>query len=257
MVISLVFVLVPSALAQPTLSPDELLRAMSTAVERADFDVAESRAREALLRIDQLTPGQIVRVHTTLGILLHTRNEPVEAQSQFEAALSLNPSLRLDPILVSPKTIEFFDEVRAGFEPGASTSVPDIRYLVLEDQRPGAALRSLALPGWGQFYKGDTVRGAAFAGAAVLTAGGLVLSAVQFADAKAEYDAGTDPGEIADLYDRYNRWTLRRDGFAIGAAVVWSAAVLEALITGAPEAPSQVAIQPATEGPGVRVLARF
>ncbi|MGB3544962.1 DUF5683 domain-containing protein [Rubrivirga sp.] len=263
-----------TVLAQPATPPGDLLRAMDGAFARADYDVAEARAREAIARYDELSPDQLVDAHSTLGILLHTRNAPVEARAQFEAALALDPSLVLDPVFVSPRTRAFFDTVRETIEVEPDAAAPEIRYLVLEDRRPDAALRSLALPGWGQFYKQDRGRGLLFAGAAAVTAGGLIVSAIQYSDARSAYrnacydDSMPPPGldectevdfgEIeGELYDRTNGWKRARDAFAIGAAAVWTAAVLDALVTGAPAAPNQIAIEPASQGAGLALRARF
>ena len=271
----LALVAAASAVAQPITSPGELLQAMDDAVARADYDAAEGRAREAIGRYDELSPDQLVTAHSTLGVLLHARNAPVEARAQFEAALALDPALTLDPVFVSPRTRAFFETVREALEVEPQAAAPEVRYLVLEDRRPAAALRSLALPGWGQLYKEDRTKGLAFAGAGALAAGGLVLSAVQYADARSAYRNAcvgtvrpdgtpclprdrTSVEEIAgDLYDGQNRWKRARNAFAVGAAVVWTAAVLDALATGAPEAPRSVAVAPAAQGAGLRVLARF
>lgn len=246
-----------AAAAQPITSPGELLRAMDDAVIRADYDVAEARAREAIGRYEELSPDQLVKAHSTLGVLLHTRSAPVEARSQFEAALAIDPALTLDPVLVSPDTRAFFETVREDFEVEAVTATPEVRYVVLEDRRGGAARRSLVAPGWGQFYKDDPVRGLAFASAAVVTGGGLLVSALQYAEARSAYLGATSISEADRLYPATNRWSQRRDAFAIAAGVVWSAAVLEALLTGAPDAPETVTIEPASQGLGLSLSTRL
>jgi hypothetical protein len=240
--------------AQPALEPTELIRAMEDAVARLDYDTAELRAREALARFDALTPDQLVTVHIALGVLLHARNEPVEARRQFEAALSLDPALELDSVLVSPKTLQFFRDIQRTLRPGQGPPAsPAIRYVVLSDPRPDAALRSLLLPGWGQFYKGDRAKGWAF----VATGGTLAAStlAATFArsQARAEYTAATTDGEAEALYPAYNRWHRTRNALAIGTAAVWIASTLEALTTGEPVAREGGAVDLVPEGLGVQL----
>ena len=251
--------LAAAAAAQP--GPADLIVAMEDAVARLDYGTAEDRAREALARFDALSPDQLVTVHSTLGILLHAQDEPVEARRHFEAALSIDPSLRLDPVLVSPKTVEFFDGVRSTMPaPGsvAPSNAAALRYVLVEDRRTGAAFRSLVLPGWGQFYKGDDVKGWAFA----LTAGAVVAGVTA---ASLQYDAADDryrefrgtQEEIRELYDEANRWYLIRGGLVRGAAVVWGAAMLDALLTGGPEPVSRLSVEPAEAGVGLSLRARF
>ncbi len=250
-VVLLAFLLAVSAGAQPRSGPADLLRAMEDAVGRLDYETAEARAREALGRFDALSPDQLVTVHSTLGILLHARNQPVEARRQFEAALSLDPGLRLDPVLVSPKTVEFFDGVRETAGTGSATAgAPEIRYVVLPDPRPDAALRSLVVPGWGQFYKGDRGRGWAFAVTAGAVTAGAVAAHVVYLDADRAYDDGRLGDDFDALDDRRNRWKRIRGGLLGGAAVVWGAAALEALVTGGPTV-ERLAVAPAPEGVGL------
>ncbi|WP_420454620.1 hypothetical protein [Rubrivirga sp.] len=242
-----------SAGAQPRSGPADLLQAMEDAVGRLDYETAEARAREALGRFDALSPDQLVTVHTTLGVLLYARNQPVEARRQFEAALSLDPGLTLDPVLVSPKTVEFFDEVRATAGPDSGTAgAPAIRYVVLPDPRPTAALRSLVLPGWGQFTKGDRAKGWAFAVAAGAVTAGAVAAHVVYLDAHREYNLPVPrtEEEFNALNDRQQLWLDVRNGLLNGAAVVWGAAALEALVTGGP-AVERLAVEPASEGVGL------
>ncbi|WP_412062382.1 hypothetical protein [Rubrivirga sp. IMCC45206] len=237
-----------SAAAQP--APADLLRAMEDAVARLDSEAAEARAREALAL--DLSPDQLVTVHTTLGVLLHARGEPVEARRQFEAALSLDPALALDPVLVSPKTVEFFDEIQAKFAaPQAGPVVPTIRYVVLEDRRPGAALRSLALPGWGQFHKGDRAKGWAFALAAGASLAATGAASAARASARDAYLAAVTPADAERLYPAYDRWHRTRAALAVGTAAVWAAAALDALATGAPSPPASV--RPTPQGLALRV----
>ena len=249
-----------TALAQPASSPADLIRAMEDAVVRLDYDVAEARAREALARFDALTPDQLVTVHSALGVLLYARNEPVEARRQFEAALSLNPALSLDPVRTSPKTLEFFGEVRsdAVSEAGGGTRAePAVRYVVLEDRRPGAALRSLAVPGWGQFHKGDRAKGWAFAAATGALVAGAFAAQGARAAAREDYLAAPTEAEAARRFAPYNRWHRARNALALGAGAVWAASALEALLTGGPEAPPSLAVEPAPEVVGLRLRVRM
>ena len=255
----LALLLAASAAAQPGTNPADLLVAMEAAVARFDYETAEDRAREALARFDALSPDQLVTVHSTLGILLHAKDEPVEARRQFEAALSIDPALTLDPVLVSPKTVEFFDEVRTTMATDATNgTAPELRYVLVEDRRTGAAFRSLIVPGWGQLYKGDRIRAVAFAAAAGAVTTATVVADRRRADARAEYIAlrGT-PAEIDAAYEHYNRRYQLSSALARGAAVVWGAAMLDALLTGGPEPVQRLSITPAEEGAGLRLTASF
>ncbi|WP_412070339.1 hypothetical protein [Rubrivirga sp. IMCC43871] len=240
-------------------TPAALIQAMEAAAGRLDYDEASSLARTALERYAELTPDQLITVHTALGVLHHTRSEPVEARRQFAAALSIDPELRLESVLISPKTVEFFDAVRADLRAAGRAADPalaETRYVVLVDRRPTAAVRSLVAPGWGQFHKGDRTKGWAFAISAAATAAGALTTTISRADARADYLAAVTPEEIDETYRVYDRWHRARGAFVIGAAAVWAAALADALLTGAPD-PPPVSIAPSSDGTGLSLRATF
>ena len=241
-------------LAQPA-SPEAQRDSLRAAYERFEYDRAETFARAILGRYAEHPPGAIVEAHTTLGILLFARGADVEARQQFADALALDPTLRLDPLLVSPKTVEAFEAVRREAEARRlpfPQEPPPTRYVLVRDPRPGAALRSIALPGWGQFHKGERAKGWAYAGAFALTAGGFVGAHLWRGRAEDAYLAETDPTRVAERYDAFNAWQRRRGALGLAAAAVWAAAAVDALATGAPEAPTRAL----TVGPG-RLVVRF
>jgi hypothetical protein len=114
-------------------------------------------------------------------------------------------------------------------------------------------------PGWGQFYKGDRTKGVAIALAAAVTYGGTAYASVARHNAREEYLAATTREEAIRLYEPYNDWHRARAAFAIGAASVWAAALVDAVVTGAPRRPGadRLSLQPSAEGTGITLRARF
>ena len=247
-ILALVLLAAPAASAQ-----SDLVQAIREATARLDYAAAEARAREALARVETLSPDEAVEAHAALGVVLHARGADVEAREQFRAALSLDPSLALDPVLVSPRTIELLETLRAE-APAAVPGAAAVRYLVLRDPRPGAAWRSALLPGWGQFHKGHRRRGLAFAvgvGTATVATGAAHLA---YRDAHAAYLAAPTPLDAAAAYGPMNRAFRRRNALAAVAAAGWALGVVEALATGAPRAPAAAqSVGPSAEGVALRV----
>ena len=233
----LVGVLWAAPASAQTGDPSGLIEAMQDAYERLEYGTAERRAREALAGFDAFSPDQLVEVHTTLGLILYARNEPLEARAQFEAALSLDPRLALDPLFVSPKTLDFFEEVRDGMAQNSGTTrEPLVRYVRVRDLRPAATVRSLAVPGWGQLYKGESAKGWLLVGLWGATAVGTATAHVFRSQAQDDYLAATEPAEIADRYNTLNTWHRARTALALGTVAVWAYAALDALAFGPPEA---------------------
>jgi hypothetical protein len=256
----LTLVLVSPATAQPGPDPATAVASVESAYEALDYAQAEALARAALARPEVFTRGQLVRLHTTLALLLYARNDALGAAQQFRAALSLDPTLALDPVLVSPVTLSFFEEVKGTYldeQAGGDRPEPPVRYVVVRDSRPGAALRSLVLPGWGQRARGQRLRGWLLTAAWGATVGGGIAAHVQRDRARDAYLEETDPDLVEDRYRTYNNWHRLRGGLLAGAAVVWAGAVIDALATGAPEAPAQARVSVAPAGAGLRLSVGF
>lgn len=94
----------------------------------------------------------------------------------------------------------------------------------------GAALRSTAVPGWGQIYNGDTLRGVTYMtlfGGAVATA---VTSAVLGMSAEDEYHQNRP--DTVDRRSDANVHYDRANYALIAGGVVWVASIVDAWLTG-------------------------
>lgn len=246
----------PAAAAQPAADAERAVAAVEAAYEALDYAQAEALARQALARPAAFTPRQLVRLHTTLALLLFTRNDALAAGEQFRAALSLDPNLTLDPVLVSPVTLAFFDDTKAAFlreRTGADRPGPTVHYVVVRDSRPDAALRSVVLPGWGQRHRGATARGWVLTGTWAALLGGGVAAHLERGRQRDAYLGETDPDLVEARYRTYNAWHKTRGALLAGAGAVWAVAVIDALASGAPEAPARLAVGPGGAGLRLRV----
>ncbi|MBT6179438.1 MAG: hypothetical protein HOI23_19505 [Deltaproteobacteria bacterium] len=93
----------------------------------------------------------------------------------------------------------------------AETSLPAADLITLSSDaavlrsRSGAIYRSMLLPGWGQFYNREPLKGSVFVGGEVITAGLGAMFHIFGSQAQADYDAlGVDanPEEFSDLRDQ-------------------------------------------------------
>lgn len=207
--------------------------------EALRYQQVETKAEQALANYQSYAPSELVRLHTLLGFVRFTRNELGEARRNFEAALSIDPSLELDPVLVSPKIQSFFAEVKAQWrqrheeELGAAEPAA-IRYVPVPDQRFERVARSMILPGWGQYYSGERLKGATLMGAWSVAAGGAVVTQLLRSEARNDYlDARLD--ELDPAYDTLVRWDRVRNYFLLSAAAVWVISYTDAVIGGGEE----------------------
>ncbi|MEM1128616.1 MAG: DUF5683 domain-containing protein [Bacteroidota bacterium] len=222
--------------------PAERVEAVRAAYERFDYDAAEAQARAALADFAAFTPAQLVELHTLLGVIAFIQDQLPTARTEFEAALSIEPDLRLDPLLFPPKIVDFVDEVRDAYQarqPAPTETM--LRYVPVYDPRPAAAVRSLVVPGWGQHYKGQPTKGWVLLGTWGALAGGTVWTHLERQSARDAYLAASF-AEVEDRYATYNRWHKARNSLALATALVWGYSYLDALLQ--PIAPEQLRLTP-------------
>lgn len=94
----------------------------------------------------------------------------------------------------------------------------------------GAALRSTAVPGWGQIYNGDTARGVSY----LVLFGGLAATAATsaFLGASAEDEYTTNKPDTVDRRKDANAHYDRVNYALIGGGAVWVASIVDAWLTG-------------------------
>ncbi len=197
------------------------------------LDVAEEALRSIIAAPGEHSVGELTESHLLLGVILHVRYRNNEARTQFLAALQLNPRARPNSLDTSPKTMDFFDSVLDAFNqlPSSNGSEPQVTYIRVEDVRPAAAMRSMLVPGWGQFYRGDSRKGWAVGSAWAVSVGSLGVTHIARQRAKSEYEEETNPDLVSEKYDAFNSWNRRRSVAAIATGLVWLYAYVDALST--------------------------
>ena len=94
----------------------------------------------------------------------------------------------------------------------------------------GAMLRSIALPGWGQMYNGDTIRGLVYTVGAVGLGGTAAASAALAVSAQNDYQKNTP--DTVGRRDDANEHITRTNVALVSLGVVWLASVVDAYVTG-------------------------
>ena len=204
------------------------------AYQALDYAGAQALAEAALIAYD--APEDLAQVHVVLGLIAFSQNDQQTARRQFTDALVLDPTVELDALLVSPKTLDFFGEIRtrlaqaSGDDALASEVTP--RYVLVPDRRAEAALRSMVLPGWGQLYKGERTKGRILLGVWGIAVAGTVSAHVLRQQSRDTYLDAVDPDEVLERYDTFNQWHKTRNALVLGTAVIWVYSYLDALVVG-------------------------
>ncbi|MFQ5638971.1 MAG: hypothetical protein ACE5IR_13385 [bacterium] len=233
------FILLLFTLASAQTNSSLLLQEIQTAYNELNYSEVEIKAKAALKKFRQFTSPQLVEIHKILGLVYFSQNKPSEAQIQFESALSITPDLTLDPLYVSPKILEFYNQIKKEWILRQNQSTNDrpkseVRYILVQDPRPAAALRSMILPGWGQSYKGEKNKGFLFAS---LWSVGILSSLVTHlarGNAEDRYLSETDPARIQSEYDKFNKLNKLRNNLLFFSAGVWVYSYLDAILSRGP-----------------------
>lgn len=240
-----------------------LVEQAQAAYEELDYAAAEDYAQQVLRNYEAYGIEQLVEVHAILGLINASQNQQVDARRHFRAALSLDPQLELDPLLVSPKILNLFEEVKQDVQglqqPEGDEADVAVRYVVRRDPRPAAALRSMVVPGWGQLYRGERVKGWLLAGLWTASSGAAVVAHLQRRDARNAYEDARLPDVVNERYDEYAAWHKVRNNLVLAAAGVWLYAYLDAILRWPDDERQQqrVHLSAPADGPGLHLRVRF
>lgn len=247
--VALVAPLLAPATAQTRSQIDEA----ALAFERLDYVTARELLRTVVAAPERVTTHDLARAHLLLGVMDYSDNSIESASANFMSALQLDPAIRPDPQTVSPKIVEFFDGLRTRVNPDGGT---EIRYVTLVDPRPAAAIRSMILPGWGQFHKGQRTKAVVLGSAWVAASGATAVAHGARRRARRAYVDEQDPARVVERYDTFNSRHKLRNTLAVTAAVVWVAAYIDALATPGTAVIGPIAFEVAPQPDGMTLAAR-
>lgn len=230
--------LAPLLVALALAAPPELKRARDRFEFGAWADCSGTLAG-FLARDPQLSDAEAVDAWRMLGICEFNLGALPQARAAFVNLLSFDPDFALDPFLVPPPVVEFFDKVKREHEPALAPlrerkravreqerleEEAKRRLLAEEAARAGPAQKvvrvqeNLYLFNWmpfgaGQFQNGHRGKGAAIAAAQVVL-GAVNITAIvlhnQLAEDRARLCVAGDPGCSRPPYSNSDRRILSR-----------------------------------------------
>jgi len=201
------------------------------AYNNINFDRVINLSSRALENHDLYSADELIDLYKIRGFtFFHIGNES-EAKSSFQSALTINPELKLDEITVSPKIIDFFNNLkkRTATDMNKKQEPGFTKYVLVDDPRPAAALRSAILPGWGQYYKEEEEKAYIVFSAFAANSIALVYSLIQENSTRDEYIKANSSSQIESKYKSYNSWFKARQFLTYSEILIWSFAFADAL----------------------------
>jgi hypothetical protein len=229
--------LVPAGKLYPQSNVIDRAEDIRRAIQLAEYGIAADLADSAIAHFADYPPKTLAEIHTLRALIASENGDHAYVGANFLAALQLNREHKLDPIFFSPALQERFEQLRATVAKRDQQVRVETRYIMLPDPRVSAAWRSLLVPGWGQRYKGQKLKGDILTFTTAALAGATVVSHFLRRNAEQKYlDAGE--ATVAERYQTFNRYHILRKNFALALGVVWSAAIFDALVLQPPPPPN-------------------
>ena len=126
--------MIPLLLALALAAPPADLKRAKDRFEFGQYADAAGTLRRFLATDPQLTDDEAVEAYRMLGIAEYQLGDQPQARTAFVNLLSRDPDYALDPFLVPPAIVEFFDRVKRENEP-ALAPLRERRRMLREQQR--------------------------------------------------------------------------------------------------------------------------
>jgi len=201
------------AFAQPLTAASDSLSVVQRVVqlyEAGRLSEAEFMALKALDDRPDLARYDRFELYRVLAFCAIANDDEVNGARHFIQALRLNPNLSPDPITWSPKVRRVFETARGEF---LRITVEETRQRVAAEAEfcRKASLRSLYLPGAGQFDKGQPQRGVVYAAAFGISAVLFIYAEINLPKARDRYRQAQERQVIDREYRTYrNLYRLER-----------------------------------------------
>jgi hypothetical protein len=217
--------------AQENMVQDSLLQQAREAYDDGRFDEAELLALRGLQKAEEDDLAALP-CHALLGFVYVARDQTDFAYREFFRVVGINPAYELDPVTTSPKILSVFREAKRDYMDQVM-SQPKVFRMPQADVRLAASARSLVLPGWGQFYKEQRIKGAVFGAAQFLSLAALAVLQAEVNRRHDDYLGIKDPTNplIEDRYQEYRRAYRARNAVGYFALGVYLLNYLDALYT--------------------------
>lgn len=176
---------------------------VETAFAQSDYERVELFALRRIAEIGTLPRDDQVEVNLIVAYSLIMLDREHDAREWFRRAIDAKPTLRLDPLQVSPRFRTVFDDVKTTYAP-ANRPAPTDSLLVSHGPRRSSVLINLALPGLGQWREGKRLRGTALIALQTVAAGVWVWRMAELRDSRDRYVSQSDRNRIRQDYEAYD-----------------------------------------------------
>lgn len=180
---------------------------------------------------------QLIKILELKGMAHYSLGEETISKTVFENLLRLNSNHTMDQTRISPKIVNFFNEIKVAFINDLEQERPILDSLRLVKQELITAqnnykvsvVKNLLVPGWGHFAMDNSTGGIIYSTLGIGSSVGAIYYIIKTNNAKNAYLNETDKLLIDSKYDDYNSSYKVRNLFIVAAALVWAASQVDLL----------------------------
>jgi hypothetical protein len=200
--------------------------------ERGDYQQVAALAESLAVDTAGLDRDDLATLRTYRAFALVALGRDKEAEAQFTLLLRQRPATDLNPEFVSPKIIAVFKAAQANSNRsgGVAAQIQPVLLKPPKPGKPGALLRTMLWPGWGQSYRGQAKRGRLFRIASLVAVTGLGAAELGTYFTHRDYLNARDGGRIGDTYVTYNHWYRFRNLSVNLTVSVWVLGVVDVMM---------------------------
>ncbi|MGK9369355.1 hypothetical protein ACSSWA_10660 [Melioribacter sp. Ez-97] len=192
---------------------------------------------DSLLKSNNDIPDSlIIDIYLMRAVSYYSTAREDSAAKNFEEILNINPDYSPDPLIISPKLISLFNQVKLNFTPkqtakSDSTSIKRGEELTdIKHSQNTARLKNLILPGWGRLSKEFSAKGIVMSSASLLNLAGMIYFIYDTNQKEKRYLNETNKNLIPARYNDYNNAYKIRNALIISYAALWIYSQIDMLI---------------------------
>ncbi len=189
------------------------------------------RLSDSLLKTTNLDTTQLIEILRLKAISHYILNQEDLATFTFVHLLQINDHYSLDPILNSPKIINFFEKVKRNYLKTKMTNTiqGDKKKFIPPKQINNTTQfyrkifwRSFLLPGWGHLTQKSSLKGWTLMGLSIATISATVYYSFYTQKLEKDYLNSFEQKKIDQAYDNYNRAFKTRNILVLSYVALWS-----------------------------------
>lgn len=221
--LTILFIFTSSLLFAQVVSYDNVKKEFNSFEYEKVIELSDSLLKSK----NNLQDSILIDIYLMRAVSFYTIAREDSAAKNFEAILKINPAYSPDPLIISPKLISLFNQVKLNFTPSQieqSDSTITNHRNEMKEIKPAqnlVQLKNLILPGWGYLSNGFSTKGIVLSSASLLNLAGMIYFIYDTNQKEKSYLNETNKNLIPARYDEYNNAYKIRNALIISYAALW------------------------------------